>query len=115
MNARSTLKYFLFLAVLILSLSAFMKNPQQKVALGCKNPGTHQDIAKTPSLINTTSSTLAKGKWLYWSATDGDQGSLQLQAALPPQGSVDVQGAPGNGYNCSAWYWVPTGGTTPQN
>jgi hypothetical protein len=113
MNAKSlVLKSLPLLAVLALALPAFAINPQQKVMLGCKNPGSHQDVAKTPSVINTNSTTLAKGKWIYWSATDGDQGSLKLEADLLPNKSVKVLGSPGNGYSCSAWYYVPVVGTT---
>ena len=46
--------------------------------LGCKNPGSHQDVAKTPTITNSTNQTLAVGKKVYWSASDGDKGTISL-------------------------------------
>lgn len=75
----------------------------QKVSLGCKNPGSHQDVAKTPSITNTTGKILKKGAKLSWSATDGDKGVVTLQNDLAPNASVQAMGSAGNGYSCQAW------------
>jgi hypothetical protein len=74
-----------------------------KIMLGCKNPGSHQDVAKTPTITNSTSQTLAAGKKVYWSASDGDKGTVALSAALQPNKTVQAMGTAGNGYSCQAW------------
>ncbi|MFN0111062.1 MAG: hypothetical protein ACKVZH_19550 [Blastocatellia bacterium] len=75
----------------------------QKVSLGCKNPGSHQDVAKTPSVSNTTGKVLKKGTKLNWSASDGDKGVITLANDLAAGGSVQAMGSAGNGYTCQAW------------
>ncbi len=72
------------------------------VAVGCKNPGSSQDVAKTPILTNTSSSAIPKGRTLSWKSSDGDKGSLTLAADLAPGASIRVQGTAGNAYTCSA-------------
>lgn len=72
------------------------------VNVGCSNPGSSQDVAKTPVLKNTTSAAIPKGYVLNWKASDGDQGSVTLQANLAPGATVRAQGTAGNGYSCSA-------------
>jgi hypothetical protein len=75
----------------------------QKIMLGCQNPGSHQDVAKTPTITNSTSQALAAGKKVYWSASDGDKGTISLSAALQPNKTVQAMGTAGNGYSCQAW------------
>lgn len=72
------------------------------VSIACTNPGSHQDVAKTPSLKNTSGAKIEKGRVLYWKATDGDSGSIKLEADLLPNQAVQVIGKPGNGYQCSS-------------
>lgn len=74
------------------------------ISLACSNPGSHQDVSKTPSLKNTSGAKIAKGQTLYWKATDGDSGSMKLEADLLPNQSVQVLGKPGNGYQCSSHF-----------
>jgi hypothetical protein len=76
-----------------------------KVSLQCRNYGGQQDVSKNPDIINTTDKTLPAGKKLFWSASDGDNGMIVLEAPLPPQGKVGVTGKPGQSYTCKAWYW----------
>lgn len=76
-----------------------------KISLGCKNPGTQQDVAKTPVIINTTDQMIGAGVTLYWSATDGDKGALTLQSSLTPKASAKAAGAAGNSYSCTAWMY----------
>ncbi len=71
------------------------------VTVACKNPGSSQDVAKTPTLTNTTSFAIAKGKTLMWKSSDGDSGSLKLDADLAPGASVKAMGKAGNAYTCS--------------
>jgi hypothetical protein len=73
-----------------------------QVAIECANPGSHQDVAKTPILKNTTGSVIPKGKILRWRSTDGDYGSVQLQSDLAPGAVVRGLGDAGNGYQCTA-------------
>ena len=54
------------------------------VFVGCSNPGSSQDVAKTPSLKNTTSYAVPKGSVLNWSANDGDKGSVTLASDRAP-------------------------------
>ncbi|HVJ21377.1 MAG TPA: CARDB domain-containing protein [Polyangiaceae bacterium] len=73
------------------------------VYVGCANPGSSQDVAKTPSLKNTTTSAIPKGSVLRWSANDGDKGTVTLAADLAPGATVKAQGIkPGNVYTCNA-------------
>src|SRR5262245_43056846 len=51
----------------------------------CKNPGSSQDVAKTPSLVNTGLYAIPAGKTLFWKSSDGDSGEIKLLAPLAPQ------------------------------
>src|SRR5262245_18855622 len=73
------------------------------VFIGCANSGGHQDVAKSPSLKNTSTAAIPKGYVLSWSASDGDKGTLTLAADLAPGATVKAQGSkPGNVYTCNA-------------
>lgn len=72
------------------------------VEIGCKNPGSHQDVEKSPELKNTTGKTIPKGTTLRWKATDGDTGTVKLTSSLAPNGTVAVSGSAGNAYSCTA-------------
>jgi len=73
------------------------------VALGCTNPGTQQDTAKTPLLENTTGAAIPRGRSLLWQASDGDRGGVTLGADLAPGDAVRGTGKPARGaYTCSA-------------
>ncbi len=74
------------------------------VPLGCKNPGSHQDVGKTPTILNTTGATLRAGQTLHWTATDGDKGTIKLQTDVAPNGTVQVIGAAGQSYQCTAHF-----------
>ncbi len=74
------------------------------ISVACKNPGSSQDVAKTPSLTNTTSYTIAKGRTLMWKSSDGDSGSHKLEADLAPGASVKAMGKAGNAYTCAGTY-----------
>jgi hypothetical protein len=71
------------------------------IALGCANPSSHQDVAKTPVLKNVTTAAIPKGRTLYWKSTDGDSGSVKLEADLAPGATIQGIGKPGNGYSCT--------------
>lgn len=72
------------------------------VSITCKNPGSTQDVAKTPWLTNSTAAKIPAGKTVFFKASDGDSGSLKLTADLLPGGSVKLQGAKaGQVYTCS--------------
>lgn len=82
--------------------------PYAAKALSCKNPGSHQDVAKEPILVNTSGATLAKGSVLYWytkpaAGQTAEKGQVELDNALAPGGSVQGRGGPGNGYQCGAF------------
>ncbi len=72
------------------------------VYIGCANPGSSQDVGKTPSLKNTTTSAIPKGLTIKWSSSDGDSGSVTLAADLAPGATVKGLGKAGNSYTCSA-------------
>ncbi len=74
------------------------------VSIDCQNPGSSQDVAKTPVLKNTALTTLYKGQRLSWSSSDGDYGQLTLAADLPPGGTVKAMGKAGNAYTCKSSY-----------
>ncbi len=72
------------------------------IPITCMNPGSHQDVSKTPSLKNTAGGTIRKGQILSWKSSDGDHGTIKLDADLAPNASVQVLGQPGNGYTCTS-------------
>ncbi len=73
------------------------------VFISCANSGGQQDVAKSPSLKNTTTASIPKGYVLSWSASDGDKGTVTLAADLAPGATVKAQGTkPGNVYTCNA-------------
>ncbi len=73
------------------------------VFIGCANSGGQQDVAKSPSLKNTSTAAIPKGYVLSWSASDGDKGTVTLAADLAPGATVKAQGTkPGNVYTCNA-------------
>lgn len=62
------------------------------VILECKNPGTHQDVAKTPQIKNTTNTVIPKGHKIHWGASDGDKGVITLDKGLGLAAGQTVQG-----------------------
>jgi len=75
----------------------------QKVTLGCKNPGSHQDVSKDPTITNTSGKTIKKGSKVNWSASDGDKGVITLDKDMAPNGTITALGNPGQNYTCQAW------------
>jgi hypothetical protein len=73
------------------------------IVLQCRNYGGQQDVSKNPDIINTSHKTIASGKTLYWTSTDGDSGSVVLDHAFAPGAKVGVNGKPGQSYTCKAW------------
>lgn len=72
------------------------------VSITCKNPGSSQDVVKTPWLTNSTGAKIPAGKTLFFKASDGDSGSVKLSADLLPGGSVKMQGLKaGQVYTCT--------------
>jgi hypothetical protein len=72
------------------------------VAIACKNPGSSQDVAKTPWLTNNTAAKIPAGKTVFFKASDGDSGSQKLAADLLPGASVKMMGAKaGQVYTCT--------------
>jgi hypothetical protein len=71
--------------------------------LQCSNPGGQQDVAKEPVITNTTSKTLPKGQKIFWKSSDGDKGSVTLDAPLAPGKTVVDRGHAGpQSYTCTA-------------
>src|SRR5436305_610149 len=82
--------------------------PYAAKALTCKNPGSQQDVAKEPILVNTTGATLAKGSIVFWytkpaAGQTAEKGQVELSNALAPGGSIQGHGNPGNGYQCGSF------------
>ena len=76
------------------------------VAVTCTNPGSSQDVVKTPSLTNSTSTKIPAGKMVFFKSSDGDVGTLLLPADLLPGASVKLQGAkPGQVYACTGSFY----------
>ena len=77
----------------------------QKVTLACKNPGTHQDVAKTPIITNNTNAALPSGKTIFWNATDGDKGKFAGPLAVGASIS-GISSTPAHySYSCTAFYF----------
>lgn len=87
------------------STTPTVKQRMRLVILECKNPGTHQDIAKTPDIKNTTTKTMPKGHKINWAASDGDKGVITLDKDLPAgqvvQGVSNKPAIP-QSYTCTA-------------
>ena len=81
------------------------EKPPGFVQLGCRNPGSHQDVAKTPIIKNTTGQELPIGHKISWSSSDGDYGQITLQEPLPPNMEVQGIGTAGQVYTCVASTW----------
>lgn len=91
-------------ALVFCSLGLNASGNYRKVLVGCQNPGSHQDVAKTPIITNTTGHAISALTKVYWTATDGDKGYVQGPFAINE--SKTALGAPGNGYSCEAYYTV---------
>lgn len=76
----------------------------KKVPLTCTNPGSHQDVAKTPLIKNTTLNSLSESVKVYWTATDGDSGFVMGPFAINE--TKQGLGNAGNSYQCEAYYLV---------
>lgn len=76
------------------------------VPLACKNPGTHQDVGKSPTIQNTSGAKLRAGQQIHWTATDGDKGSITLKVDVPPNGTFQVIGIAGRSYQCTAQFFT---------
>jgi hypothetical protein len=74
------------------------------ISLECANAGSHQDVAKTPIIKNTSGAAVAAGRTLFWKSNDGDYGSLKLQSDLAPGATVSAIGKPGNAYSCTSHF-----------
>ena len=72
----------------------------QKVSLACKNPGSHQDVSKDPTITNTTGKTIKKGAKVSWSASDNDKGTITSDKDMAPNGNITAIGNPGQNYTC---------------
>lgn len=79
---------------------SFMQAPLTLSPIQCKNPGSSQDIAKTPYLVNATASAIPTGTTLFWKSSDGDGGEYKLTAPLAPNASVKTMGKAGQVYTC---------------
>lgn len=86
------------------NLSFAAPRPYLKVYLTCQNPGTHQDVAKTPTITNNSRRNVPFNTTIYWNATDGDSGTTKGPLAVGA--SKQVLGSAGNGYSCTAYFFV---------
>lgn len=98
------LAVFACLAMCCVNLYADNGN-QKKVKIKCRNPGSHQDVAKTPEITNNTRKFIPGSVKIFWTASDGDKGFVMgpLGAGQSKSGLGD---AAGNNYTCEAFYWV---------
>jgi hypothetical protein len=118
MKTRNTFFAAIFAAAVLIAATSFVLSagaqtqsggisttPRRTAAiiLQCRNYGGQQDVSKNPDIINTSNKTIASGKRLYWSATDGDSGSVVLTKAFAPGDKVGVNGKAGQSYSCKAW------------
>lgn len=77
-----------------------------EIQLACSNPGSRQDVGKTPILKNTTGATIPKGYSVSWMASDGDGGTITLAADLPVNAEIRGQGKPGQAYRCTSSFFT---------
>ncbi len=97
-------KTVLILALFFGSLGLNAHGDFQRVSLSCRNPGSHQDVAKNPIITNNTRNPISSSTRVYWEATDGDKGFVQGPFKIGE--SKSGLGNAGNGYQCSAYYFV---------
>ncbi len=77
------------------------------VALGCTNPGSQQDTAKTPLIQNITAAPIPRGRSVLWQASDGDRGGVTLGRDLVPGDTVKGTGKPARVvYTCTAGFYA---------
>ena len=74
--------------------------------LECRNPGSHQDVAKTPIIKNTSGKTIPAGEKMSWSSSDGDYRQIDVQQNLAPDMEIQGLGSAGNSYSCAAHVWL---------
>lgn len=91
-----------FLSLMLISVCLNSYSISRIVYLNCQNPGTHQDVAKTPIITNNTQSNIAASKKIFWNATDGDSG--YIMGPLAVGASKQALGNAGNAYQCTAYY-----------
>jgi hypothetical protein len=92
------------ITLLILSTTNLNAAAFRRVYLSCQNPGSHQDVAKTPIIKNNTRSPISANTKIYWNSSDGDNG--YIYGPLAVNESKTALGNPGNGYNCESYYLV---------
>lgn len=90
--------------LIFLSISLSAAPRYRKVFLTCENPGSHQDIAKTPIVTNSTGKPITSTTKVYWNSSDGDHGTIQGPFSINQ--SKTGFGQAGNGYHCQAYYLV---------
>ncbi len=95
-------KTLLISALILGSLGLNAAGNFRRVSIGCANPGSHQDVAKTPIITNTTNHPIASSIRVYWEASDGDKGFVQGPFTVGQ--SKSGLGSAGNGYSCTAYY-----------
>jgi vacuolar-type H+-ATPase subunit B/Vma2 len=90
-----------------------VKSNQVKSMLPCERIGAPSDVVRTMRLTNDTGNTLAKGKRIYWSTSDGEKGSMLIPENLPKGQSLRVYDNIGQyQYTCEAWIFRPKLTTT---
>lgn len=92
-----------FAPIYLMPTEVYAKPPGVKVTLTCKNPGSHQDVAKTPIISNPNGPAVPSWKTIYWNSSDNDGG--QVQGPLAQGTQVQGLGKPGQNYTCTAYYY----------
>lgn len=90
--------------ILLVTMSLSAAPRYRKVFLSCENPGSHQDVAKTPLITNTTGKPIPSTTKVHWNASDGDFGYIQGPFSINE--SKSALGQAGNAYQCQAYYLV---------
>lgn len=101
----ATLIALVVLSSFALGCKTVAPKPSPDTVLGCKSPGSHQDVVKTPVIFIESGPPLKSGTAIVWSATDNDKGEVVLTQTLqsgPGQFVLGLGDYPGQNYDCTA-------------
>ena len=96
------MKKLVFLILTFSYMSSASDTIHRRIYISCSNPGTHQDVAKTPILTNTSNQNIGQSTKIFWQSSDNDSGFVY--GPLAKGASKSALGQPGNGYTCQAYY-----------
>ena len=96
------MKKLIFLVLTFSYMNNASETIHRRTYISCSNPGTHQDVAKTPIITNTSNQNIGQSTKIFWQSSDNDSGFIY--GPLAKGASKSGLGQPGNAYSCQAYY-----------